>query len=165
MTKHLRHACLVALLLGAAAQAAEGDISKLAWLTGCWKSESSETGSLEQWMAPAGGTMLGMSRTVKNGVTLAFEFMQIRSTAGRSLEFVAKPSGQDEATFTLSSLSDTEAVFENPQHDFPQRIVYRLDRGKLRARIEGKRNGAIRAVEFPMARVQCADPKPAQLPP
>lgn len=163
---HLHRACVIALLLiGAAAQAAEGDISKLAWLTGCWKSESSETGSLEQWMAPAGGTMLGMSRTVKNGVTLEFEFMQIRRTAGRSLEFIAKPSGQDETTFTLSSLSDTEAVFENPQHDFPQRVVYRLDRGKLRARIEGKRDGSIRAVEFPMARVQCAEPKLAQPPP
>lgn len=106
-------------------------------------------------MLPAGGTMLGMSRTVKNGATLTFEFMQIRATADRSLEFVAHPSGQAETTFPLLRLNDTEAVFENLQHDFPQRIVYRLDNGKLRARIEGKRNGSIRAIEFPMSRVKC----------
>jgi len=156
MTMLPRIACLVSLLLASVdAQCAEGDLTKLSWLSGCWKSESSDTGSLEQWMAPAGGTMLGMSRTIKNGATLEFEFMRIQATADRSLEFIAMPSGQPEARFTLLRLGDNEVAFENPQHDFPQRIIYRLDGGKLRARIEGQRNGAIRAVEFPMTRVKC----------
>ena len=107
-------------------------------------------------MVPAGGMMLGMSRTVKQGRTVEFEFMQIRTTDAGSLAFIAKPSGQDEATFPLLRLSDTEAAFENLQHDFPQRIIYRRDGEKLRARIEGMRNGAIRAVEFPMTRAACA---------
>jgi hypothetical protein len=52
--------------------------------------------------------------------------------------------------------SDSEAVFENPQHDFPRRIVYRLQAaGSLMARIEGTENGKDRAVDFPMQRVKC----------
>jgi len=50
----------------------------LAWLAGCWASEGGEPGSGEQWMPPAGGTLLGTSRTVAKGRTVAHEFMQIR---------------------------------------------------------------------------------------
>ena len=146
--------CLT-FLVGGVSQAADNDIAKLSWLAGCWKSESSDISSTEQWMSPAGGIMIGMSRTVKQGRAIEFEFMQIRTTDAGSLEFIAKPSGQDEATFTLLRLSDTEAVFENLQHDFPQRIIYRFVAGQLRARIEGMRNGSLRAIEYPMLRSNC----------
>lgn len=138
-----------------AAEASDGDLMKLAWLGGCWKSENAEAGSLEHWMSPAGGSMLGMSRTVRKGVTVEFEFMQIVATNAGTLVFIAKPSGQSEASFSLLRLSENEAAFENLQHDFPQRIIYRLDQGKLHARIEGKRNGSIHAVDFPMTRTNC----------
>ena len=49
-----------------------------------------------------------------------------------------------------------EAVFENPEHDFPQRIICRLgDDGSLNARIEGKRNGKEKEMDFLMKRVKC----------
>ena len=52
--------------------------------------------------------------------------------------------GQAEAAFKLIRASATEVVFENPQHDFPQRISYALkDGGKLTAAIEGTKNGFI----------------------
>ena len=42
-----------------------------------------------------------------------------------------------------------EVVFENPQHDFPQRIIYSLkDGGRLTAAIEGTKNGKTRRVEL-----------------
>ena len=40
--------------------------------------EPCDAGSGEQWMTPAGGTLLGISRTVAKGRTVAHEFMQIR---------------------------------------------------------------------------------------
>ena len=47
-------------------------------------------------------------------------------------------------------VSEREAVFENPQHDFPQRISYELKGdGTLLAAIEGTKNGKTRRVEFP----------------
>lgn len=153
-------AVLAALLPGPAARAQGDDLSRLAWLAGCWKSDTAEAGSVEQWMPPAGGTMLGMSRTVRQGRTVEFEFLQIRAQPDGKLAYVAQPSGQPTATFPLLRLGDTEAAFENPQHDFPQRVVYQLAEGgsKLKARIEGLRGGKLRVIEFPMSRASCDAP-------
>ena len=102
--------------------------------------------------------MLGVSRTVKGGKTIAHEFMQIRTDASGRLVLVALPSGQREATFTLSTQTDTLLVFENPAHDFPQSISYQaLPAGRLLARIAGVRSGVKRTVDFPMIRVPCQD--------
>jgi hypothetical protein len=143
-------------LLASAADAAEPEIEKVAWLAGCWASDGAEPGSEERWMPLAGGTMLGVSRTVRQGKTVAFEFMEIRNLADGKLAFVAHPSGQDTAVFAALRVSDSEVVFENPEHDFPQRVAYAKDGdSKLRARIEGTENGAVRVIEFPMSRTRC----------
>ena len=100
--------------------------------------------------------MLGASKTVKGGKTVAYEFIQIRVLDNGRLAYVAKPSGQTEATFPLVSLTTNEFAFENPEHDFPQRISYRLVKpGELLARIEGTRNGKARAIDYPMKKVPC----------
>lgn len=146
---------LTLLAIGLAA-AAQPELEKIQWLAGCWKGENSEPGSGEQWMRAVGGTMLGMSRTVRQGRTVEFEFMELRYLPDGKFAFVAHPSGQRTTVFPLLRISDSEAVFENPEHDFPQRIVYaREGDSKLRARIEGVSNGAQRAIEFPMTRVSC----------
>jgi hypothetical protein len=99
--------------------------------------------------------MLGMSRTIVGGKATEFEFLQIRQQ-GTDIFYVAKPSGQAEALFKLIQHSKQEAVFENPTHDFPQRIIYRLQPdGLMTARIEGKKNGSERGTDFPMKRVPC----------
>jgi hypothetical protein len=161
------------LALTASAVAAEPELDKVAWLAGCWASDGGEPGSEERWMPLAGGTMLGVGRTVKQGKTVAFEFMEIRYVDGK-LAFVAHPSGQDAAVFTAprvsdsevvfenpdhdfpQRVSDSEVVFENPDHDFPQRVAYsKVGESKLRARIEGSEGGAPRVIEFPMTRTSC----------
>ena len=82
--------------------------------------------------------------------------MQIRAVESGQLAFIAMPSGQKTVVFPLLRLGETEVVFENPQHDFPQRVIYQLEgETKLRARIEGMRKGALRVIEFPMNRVSC----------
>jgi hypothetical protein len=140
--------------MGSAA-AAQPEIDRLAWLAGCWRGESAEPGSGEQWMPAAGGTMLGMSRTVTRGAT-EFEFMELRYLPDGKLVFIAHPAGRQTTVFPLLRISDSEAVFENPEHDFPQRIAYAREGGsKLRARIDGVGNGALRVVEFLMTRVSC----------
>jgi hypothetical protein len=139
------------------AAAAEGELARVAWLAGCWQADGGEAGSIEQWMAPAGGAMLGMSRTVRRGRMVTHEFMQIReAAAGGGIEFHAQPAGQQPATFAAKKVADGEVVFENPGHDFPQRVAYVADgAGRLQARIEGLQQGRERVVRFPMARVPC----------
>jgi hypothetical protein len=131
-------------------------ISDLSWLAGCWASVDGEAGSGEQWMPPAGGTLLGVSRTVKKGRTVAYEFLQIREIEPGKIAYIAKPSGQAEATFPLKSAGEREVVFEDPEHDFPQRIIYKLGGdGALQASIEGLSKGQLRTIGFPMKKVDC----------
>lgn len=130
--------------------------SDLKWMAGCWTSEGKEFGSGETWLMPAGGTMLGVSRTVKAGKTVAFEFMQIRQNQEGKLVFIALPSGQRETTFVATTSSSEHVIFENPRHDFPQSIAYRKSGpDTIVARIEGTRDGMARAIIFPMRRTSC----------
>ena len=142
-------------LLIALALSQSPDLAALSWMSGCWRQESPSRTVDEVWMAPAGDAMLGMSRTVATGRMVDHEFLQIRLQEGR-IVYVAKPARQPEATFTAATVSPREVVFENPAHDFPQRIIYRLQpHGDIAARIEGMQNGRPRGVDFRMKRVAC----------
>jgi hypothetical protein len=106
-------------------------------------------------MAPSGGLMMGMSRTVVRDTAREFEHLRIELTKGIPT-YVAHPSGQSEAAFAAIAVSDTAVLFSNPAHDFPQRIEYRrITRDSLVARIEGAIGGGVRGVDFPMHRVAC----------
>ena len=142
-------ACLVATGWGQEA-APRATVERLAWLAGSWRLEKAGRVTDEQWMAPAGGVMLGMARTVAKGKVVEFEFTQVRVGPGGELFYIAHPSGQKEAAFQALSQTDTEVVFENKEHDFPQRISYRLNAdGTLLASIEGPRaDGTTRRIEY-----------------
>lgn len=149
-----------ASFVGTAAVAADPGVESLGWLAGCWARSDAEPGSGEQWTTPTAGTMLGVSRTVRDGRTVEYEFVVIRATSDGTLVYHAHPSGQVATEFRLLRLVDREVVFENPAHDFPQRVGYRLERdGTLMAWIEGSRGGATKRIPFPMRRVSCDAPK------
>jgi hypothetical protein len=148
-------ATLAGPLPRAAAERGEASVARLSWLAGCWEGEQGGRRYEEQWMAPRGGSMIGMSRTVRGDRTSEFEFMHIREEEGR-LVFTARPSGQEEASFRSVEIAATKVVFENPAHDFPQRIIYLLEGdGSLTARIEGEQDGRSRGLDFPMRRTEC----------
>ena len=129
-------------------------IGDLSWMTGCWEGMQGQRKIEEHWTKPSGQTLLGMSRTVIQDKTVAFEFMRIHRDDSGFL-FTAQPSGQKEASFRLKQATADGVTFENPEHDFPQRIIYRREPGGLFARIEGKRNGQERGMDFPMKRTPC----------
>jgi uncharacterized protein DUF6265 len=138
------------------AQSPKPTVNDFAWLAGCWEANRNGREINEQWMKPSGGSMLGMARTVANGKTVEYEFVQIREQTDGEIYYVAKPSGQPEASFKLVKLQNREATFENPEHDFPQRVIYRLEPdGSLFARVEGTSKGKARGFDYPMKRGQC----------
>ena len=153
----IRHIVLAGLLAAAAAPLsgqARSPADALGWLAGCWELRQGPRVTLEMWMPPAGGLMLGASRTTVNGQVREFE--QLRLAWQRdTLVYTAVPSGQKETSFRTTIVSDGGFTVENPAHDFPQRISYRK-RGadSLVARIEG----GTRGIDFPMRRVACEAP-------
>jgi uncharacterized protein DUF6265 len=128
-----------------------------AWLAGCWEQRTGNRESLEMWMPPAGGLMLGASRTIVGGTVREYEQVMIRAEGGH-LVYTASPSGQQTASFTSTHVTDSSFTVENPQHDFPQRIIYRR-RGadSLIARVEGPGRGGsgTRGFDFAMRRTSC----------
>ena len=132
-------------------------VEDLGWIAGCWerKDAAKQLRIVEQWMAPEGGAMLGMSRTVKGGKMTGYEFLRIVNDAG-TIKYISRPSENTSDTeFAISSTTSNEVIFSNPQHDFPQRIIYRRDGDKLNARIEGTANGKTRGIDFPYTRASC----------
>ena len=164
----MRRACLtLSLLLGLGA-APLRPTDRLAWMTGCWAFRDAR-GRLveEQWSSPRAGVMFGYSRTTRasNGgaadTLLLYETTRIYEASDGALVFAASPSGQQPDEFRWKSdLASLEkgVTFENPAHDFPQRVIYRRVGGSgdsLVARVEGTRNGTVRGMDFPYAKVSC----------
>jgi hypothetical protein len=131
-------------------------IDRLAWIQGCWETSSPQRTIEEQWMAPLGGSMIGMGRTVRGGALVEYELVVIREQGDR-LAYEAHPSGQPSAVFLSRTITDSMVLFENPEHDFPQTIGYqRKDSESLLAWIEGTDKGKPRRVEFAYRRATCA---------
>ena len=144
-------------VLQAAAQVPPAKLADFSGMSGCWERRDDAKKILvsEQWMSPAGTSILGMGRTVKNGKTADFEFMRIEERTD-GIYFVARPAANAEETpFKLKSSTANEAVFENTAHDFPQRVIYRWTPTTLTGRIEGNKSGKAMAIDFPMKVVSC----------
>jgi Domain of unknown function (DUF6265) len=137
------------------AQEPSPKLADLAWIAGCWQGGGQGTEFKEQWMGPNGKTMLGMSRTVRDDSTVAYEFLRIHQEAD-GIYYTSNPSGQAQASFKLVKLEGQKVEFENPDHDFPQKITYELDKkGNLSATISGRNKGAYQRVNFPMLKATC----------
>lgn len=90
----------------------------------------------EHWLPTRGDLMLGVGRTVKDGKTVNFEFMRIESGVGGA-NYIALPQGGAPTTFRMTASGEAFARFENPAHDFPQRVQYRRTPDGLHAEIAG----------------------------
>lgn len=148
MTKPLSLLLLTAGLL--AAETAAPKLDQLQWLAGAWNATSARGTLIEEhWIAPAGGLMLGLGRVSSGEKLFSFEFLRIVQRPD-SVVYIAQPQGRPPTEFKLTSSTATEAVFENPGHDHPKKIVYRLN-GDTQLQIE--LSGAERAQAFTLRRV------------
>lgn len=114
-------------------------LADLGWIAGDWQTAPGGRAQVEEhWTKVAGGTMIGMGRTIARDKTYEFEYLRIEQRAD-GIYYVAHPKGQCPGTdFKLTRSSATEAVFENPQHEFPKRIIYKkTDENTLAASVDG----------------------------
>lgn len=128
-----------AILLTAQLQAQTPDptLPELSWLAGYWTSSKDGTTIEELWTHGSGYVMLGLHRDVYANGRSSFEFLRIMRTR-EGIVYVANPNGNPGTTFAMKESSNQKVVFENLEHDFPQRIIYSRTGDKLTARIEDK---------------------------
>jgi hypothetical protein len=132
--------------------------SSLSWMAGHWAGTDGPVQMEEIWTGADGGALVGLHKDVsaKAGPPrmVSFEFLRVE-TAGASLVYVAQPGGRPPTRFPLAEIGARRAVFANPAHDFPQRILYWLDEaGALHARIEGPRDRKTVGEEWTWSRVR-----------
>lgn len=113
-------------------------IAQAAWLAGTWTGAAGSNATEERWTPPSGGSMMAISRTLRNDAMNAFEFLCIVERGG-GLVYQAMPNGRQPPTdFVLTKIGENSLTFENPAHDFPQMIRYALMAdGTLEAVVSG----------------------------
>lgn len=110
------------------------------WLPGRWVSRSRRGGQVvvseEIWLEPAGGRMLGVTRSFVPGSDRggSFEFLRIEREGAR-LVLLAQPGGTPPTRFAEAERGRAHVLFTNPEHDFPTRILYRRTRDELSAEV------------------------------
>lgn len=148
MLRSLALPLMLAVLAGSARATPVEDVQALAWLAGSWVQQDDKRTVREVWFAPVDGVMAGLSQTLRPGRKPSIEFMTI-SAEPDGATFTAHPADQAPTPFVLKpGLGRNEAVFENLDHDFPQRIIYRRCGEDLCARIEGAVKGRLQAQEW-----------------
>jgi hypothetical protein len=123
-------------------------------MTGSWQGSDGGMEMEEVWLPPKGGAMLGLHRDVAKGRMVFFEFLRIEADKD-GLVYLASPQGKPATPFRLVESAKNRAVFANPAHDFPERILYWLaDDGRLHAKIEGSPGGKPASQEWSWSRVK-----------
>lgn len=113
-------------------------LGSVAWLAGVHRMNDGDAVIEEHWTHPGGSVMFGINRTMKGEALAAYEILRIEARPD-SIVYVAQPGGRVPGTeFTLVPQGDPDTFsFENPEHDFPQRIIYRrVDETHLHIRVE-----------------------------
>ncbi len=106
------------------------------WMAGHWCVDMGEETVEELWLPPHGNVMPGLGRTLNPERTTGFEYLRIVDLDGIQ-RFIAQPGGQPPTSFRRTAGGENRARFENPDHDFPQRIEYRKEGETLHAEVGG----------------------------
>lgn len=134
----------VALVTSLAARQVEADqptptVEDLGWLAGHWSGLDGATQMEEVWIPPKGGIMVGVHRDVFENGRFFFEYLRIEDT-NDGIVYYASPVGREATAFPLKVLDGASVTFENLNHDFPQRISYRVVGDSLYVQAEGVSN-------------------------
>ncbi|QSB26141.1 DUF6265 family protein [Flavobacterium sp. CLA17] len=137
-------------------ESVEKDKIKIAdWLIGNWENKSPDGLLIENWQKVNDSTFSATSYFIKGKDTLHFEKI-VLSQKGEKLTYSATVNGQnnDKAIdFPSTSETETKLVFENPQHDYPQKISYTKGANNtLTAEVTGKLQGKLTTERFIMVK-------------
>ena len=127
------------------------------WLVGTWENQTKEGTLTEAWEKLNDSTFKGQSYFVSGTDT---SFSESISLVQRNGELLYIPAVRDQndglgISFRLITINEKDLVFENAEHDYPQRISYHhVSNDYLIAEISGNKGGELKSEQFPMRRKQ-----------
>ena len=130
-------------------------IEKLNWLVGSWEQKLPDGILTETWKKENDSTFSGESYFINPKDTVHFEKIKLHQEL-EELIYSATVVGQnnDETVdFKLTSAIENTFTFENPAHDYPQKIIYKkVNETNLVATISGKQQGKDTQESYSMKR-------------
>ncbi len=130
-------------------------IKQMEWVIGKWENISRDRNLYEIWTKTNDTIYSGRSFMIANNDTIFSERISLE-LKNNELFYIPAVSAQNNGQpipFKFTSSENTEIIFENREHDFPQRIIYKNPKpDSLYARVEGNDNGKFRKEEFFMKR-------------
>ena len=128
-------------------------LDKMQWLVGSWEQKLPEGTLIENWEKENDSTFIGGSYFVKGKDTIHSENV-VLTQKNEDLFYIPTVIGQNNdepVTFKLTSDIENTFVFENPTHDYPQKITYKkVNDTNLLASISGKQQGKESKESYPM---------------
>lgn len=131
-------------------------VKDMQWLTGWWQNVTPGGTVFEAWEMN-GEALTGKGGFIKGSDTMISETIVLEQQ-GSDLVYLPTVKDQNDGRavpFKLTMAAADSFVFENPQHDFPSKIVYKkISETALVARISGKIEGKEQAEAFELTKVQ-----------
>jgi hypothetical protein len=128
-------------------------LEKMSWLVGEWENKMPDGTLTETWTKVNDSTYNGKTLFIKEKDTIHNEEI-VLSQKGETLYYTPTVIGQNNdepIEFKMTNSTENEFVFENPKHDYPQKIVYKkLNSTNLVATISGKQLGKASSESYPM---------------
>ena len=129
------------------------NLADLNRLIGIWTRATKRGDAFEEWTKVSERTFEGLAYRTKDRERIITEYLRLEQF-GSEIFYTAKvPQNPYPVAFKLVSFTNSIATFENPHHDFPQKIIYTFKQdGSLHARIEGPQNGETVGIDFLFSR-------------
>jgi hypothetical protein len=130
------------------------ELEKANWFLGNWGSTSPEGELTERWQKVNDSVYKGECYFVVGGKDTVFsEAVDLVEEAGKLTYIVTVPGQNNEkpVPFVMTSGNDTQIIFENPAHDYPNKIVYnKITNDSILAEISGIQKGKPKSEQFPL---------------
>jgi len=132
-------------------------LKKANWFIGSWENISKEATFKEIWKTKNDSSFVGESFVIVEKDTVFYEKIDLfESNDSLSYKVSVKDQNKEKpVSFYLTKSDDKELTFENPKHDFPNKIVYtKITNDSLVAVIYGKKDGKVMKETFPMKKTK-----------
>lgn len=130
-------------------------LKKASWFIGNWENVSKEMTMKEIWNKKSDSSYAAISYVMIAKDTVFYEKVDLvqRNDSLFYIVSVREQNKEEPVSFYLTKATDSQLLFENPKHDFPNKIAYtKIANDSIIAEIFGTRRGKAASEIFPMQR-------------
>lgn len=129
-------------------------LKDMKWIIGTWQLETSRGTMYERWKMVNDSLWEGKGYRVAETDTMILEELSLEIIDDEVFYVPVVPHNEGAVYFKMIEKYPDKVVFENPEHDFPQRIIYmRMPNDSLHAIIEGMNKGIESGADFYFKRI------------